>query len=372
MSDEPSKQSAATSSTEGRLIAAGSLPTGLTGFLAAWFAFWLLLATVDVQDHLRKGHVELWKPLLWEGSSFVVASLLVWALWRYLPHLDRWLRQPPRWFAIPLIALVPIAPLFVASVYSLRHLAYAFIGQLYIHDPWPVVFRYEIVKFAMFYLLFVAVFFGMRSYAAMTAERLRAEQALAATQHAQLLQLTQQIEPHFLFNALNTIAATIHSDPTLADTLLTQLAALLRATTNLSQQPTLKLHDEWQLLNSYAAIMCQRFADRVTVRFSLDETACDCLVPSLLLQPLLENAFRHGVERQTGAALIIVEARREKSMLIVAVSDDIGSLPSTPILGTGLSNAQQRLASMYGNRATLTLRSLQPRGVVARVELPCE
>ena len=103
---------------------------------------------------------------------------------------------------------------------------------------------------------------------------------------AQLKLLHAQIEPHFLFNALNTIASTIHTDPNLADALLTKLAALLRAATELARQPETTLDEELRLLEAYAAIMRQRFAERVDVRFDIDDSARPCRVPTLLLQPL--------------------------------------------------------------------------------------
>ncbi len=256
-------------------------PTPLAGFGIAWAIFWALLATVGVQDHLRQGGTELWKPLLWEGSSCVVASAIVWAQWRRAARADRLLAQPWRWFAHSLQWLPLAAPLFVAAVYALRHGVYAFIGQTYAHDPWGTVFRYETLKFALFYLLFVAVFFGIRSHAALNDAQLRLARERGLVQQAQLLQLTQQIEPHFLFNALNTIASTIHTEPDLADTLLTQLAALLRAATELARQPETTLDEELRLLEAYAAIMRQRFAERVELRFDVDPAARACRVPTL-------------------------------------------------------------------------------------------
>ena len=141
-------------------------------------------------------------------------------------------------------------------------------------------------------MLFTAIVFGVRTHAALSEQRLR-------TQAAQLAQLTQQLEPHFLFNALNTIASTIHDKPDLADSLLTRLAALLRATTDLTRRPSCTLDEELKLVDGYAAIMCERFADRVTLRIEVDPAARACRVPTLAIQPLLENAFRHGVERSS-------------------------------------------------------------------------
>ena len=117
--------------------------------------------------------------------------------------------------------------------------------------------------------------------------------------------------------------------------------------------------------------MRARFAGRVTVRFEIDAASRTCRVPSLALQPLLENAFRHGVEHRSGSANIGVAARRDGARLLLAVEDDVGVLPDAPAFGVGLSNLQQRLAASYGKHAALTLRPREGGGVVAGIELPC-
>jgi two-component system, LytTR family, sensor kinase len=352
--------------------AATPAPMPLIGFGVAWALFWILLTTVGVQDQLRQGHTELWKPLLWEGSSFVVASAIVWSQWRRMSRLDELLARPWRWFARALQWLPLLAPLFVAAAFALRHAVYALLGQAYLHEPWGVVFRYEILKFAMFYLLFTAIFFGIRSHAALSEARIRVERERALAQRAQLLQLTQQIEPHFLFNALNTIASAIHTDPDLADALMTQLAALLRATTDLARHSETTLDEELRLLEGYAAIMRQRFAERVELRFEIDPAARSCRVPTLVLQPLVENAFRHGVERRSQRTTIVVRAERNAARLHLEVQDDAGVLGAAPVFGVGLSNLQQRLLARYGTQAALALRAREAGGVLASIELPCE
>lgn len=351
-------------------------PMPRLAFGIAWALFWVLMMTIGVQDHLRQGGNAVWKPLLWEGSSMLVSSLIVWLQWRRTARLDELLNRPWRWFAASLAWLPLAAPGFVAAVFALRHAVHALAGEAYTHEPWPVVLRYEALKFSMFYLLFTAIAFGLRSHAALAGARLRLERERRLAQGAQLLQLAQQIEPHFLFNALNTIASTIHTDPALADTLLMRLAALLRAATDLARQPETALADELALLEAYASIMRERFADRVDIVFDVDPAALACRVPSLLLQPLLENAFRHGVERRLARTRIVVRAHRSDQRLRLEVQDDAGELPSRPALpemsawGVGLGNLQQRLQTRHGDSASLTLQAREG-GVLARVELPC-
>ena len=346
----------------------------LRAFLAAWLVFWLLLLTVSLQDHLRQDYDRLWQPLLWEGTSCLVASAIVFLQWRRLHRLDHLLAHPWRWMAAALVWLPLLAPGFVVAVFALRHGVYAALGETYRHETWGVVFRYETVKFGLFYLLCVAILFGLRSHAAMGAARLRAESLRVLTTDARLLQLTQQIEPHFLFNALNTIASSIHTDPELADTLVLQLSALLRAATDLARRPEVALSEELRLVQAYTGIMGQRFASRVEVRFDIDPASSNCRVPALLLQPLVENAFRHGVEKSTGAGTITVRTRVQGAQLVLEVEDDLGTLVQPDIAGmagVGLTNLQQRLALRYPGRAQLTLTARPGGGVLARIGLPC-
>lgn len=349
----------------------GARPMPALGFALAWATFCVLLTTVGVQDYVRQGGTELWRPLFWDGSSLLVASLIIAVQWRRAAALDDCLPRPWRWFIRNLRWLPLIAPAFVAAVFALRHGVYALLGQTYDHEPWSVVFRYEVLKFSMFYLLFGAVIFGLRSNAALNQAQLRIARERALAQEAQLLQLTQQLEPHFIFNALNTVAATIGSDAALAERLVTQLASLLRAATDLARRPQTTLDEELRLLRAYAAIMCQRFADRVDLRFDIAPGLGECIVPTLSLQPLLENAFRHGVERRSGLTTVVVRANRLGDRLRLAVQDDAGRLTSTPTDGVGLGNLRQRLATRYGAQASLNLQALAQGGVLAVIELPC-
>ena len=339
-------------------------PRARTGWLLAWSAFWLLMTTVELQDHMHEHWPHaLWRPLLWAGSSCLVASGVAMLMWQRAPRLDRLLTRPGHWFGSQLKWLPLLAPLFVAAVYAIRHGVVALAGQTYQHLPWGQVLFYECTKFALFYMLFVAVLFGLRTHVALAEQRLR-------TQAAQLAQLTQQLEPHFLFNALNTIAATIHGNPDLADSMLTRLAALLRATTDLTRRPTCTLDEELRLLEGYTAIMCERFGDRVTLAHEVDAAARACLVPTLSVQPLMENAFRHGVERSSEPTRVVLRARRDAGRVRVEVEQSRGGVADGPAFGVGLGTLRERLAALHGDRAQVGLEVLPRGGARAWFELP--
>jgi two-component system, LytTR family, sensor kinase len=339
--------------------------------LWTWIAFWLLLFVLGAQEYLWSGGSQLWRPFVDYGSAALFATALAVLQIRRSPRFDRLLGQPARWF-LRMWAWMPLQLVaFVAATYLMRLVLYSLAGERFQPDWRVEVLAYEAVKFILYYALLGGIQFGMRSYRAWATERLRTEQQVRLAQQAQLAQLTQQIQPHFLFNALNTVSSLIHSDPDLADALLTRLAALLRAATDASQRPEQPLADELTLLHAYADIMAQRFADRVDIRWQVDAGAGHCSVPTLGLQPLLENCFHHVVERRREPTHIVVRAAHGAGKLRIEVEDD-GELQTLPAAhGVGLGNLERRLQSLHGTRASLSLQLRPGGGLIARVELPC-
>jgi LytS/YehU family sensor histidine kinase len=287
--------------------------------------------------------------------------------------------------------------LFVPIAFGIRHGVYALAGRPYRHEPWPQTYLYEDVKITVFLSLFTLVTFGVLSF-------IRAEQTRASLREAQLAQLTQQIQPHFLFNALNTVSSLMHTDVARADAVLIQLSDMLRATLEVSGAQTAPLSTELRLLRGYARLMEERFDDRVAISWSVDESLADCPVPVMSLQPLLENVFKHTVERRRGLTRIAITARRAPgaSALLLAIEDDAGRLPPSAAAtaasappadacdadadrlpdaspapaawcapGVGLRNVRERLDALYAGQATLTLTQLEPAGVRAELRLPC-
>lgn len=336
----------------------------------AWAGFWFLMLMVGIQDEARQGGNDRLRPYVDYGTAALLATLV--ALWqiRHVRPPDSQ-GSPLRWFARQAASALPLLLVYVCAIYGLRHAIYALNGQHYRHAPWVDVFLYEGAKFLIFYGLFCGVHFGLRSYQAWHAERLRTAQQASLAQQAQLVQLTQQLHPHFLFNALNTVSSLIHSDPDMADRLLTRFATVLRAAMDAGRRPTRALADELVLLEAYAQIMTQRFADRVSVDWQIDDAARACELPTFGLQPLLENCFRHVVEQRVTLTRIVVRAQRQGAHLCIEVENDGDPLSPPLHFGLGLGNLAQRLRALYGDRARLQLLPRAGGGLVARVELPC-
>ncbi|HUQ79832.1 MAG TPA: histidine kinase [Gemmatimonadaceae bacterium] len=201
---------------------------------------------------------------------------------------------------------------------------------------------------------------------------------------AQLQALRMQLHPHFLFNALHSAAMLTMIDPEGAHRVLVQLSALLRSTLDRSSSAEVPLAEEIDFLDRYLAIERVRFQDRLQVDIEADDDALSAAVPNLILQPLVENAVRHGIARRSDARRLTIRGCVRESVLVLEVEDDGPGLPggwtlespSTDSTGVGLPNVRARLDRMYGERGRLELLAPvgadgRPRpGVLARVTVP--
>jgi signal transduction histidine kinase len=173
----------------------------------------------------------------------------------------------------------------------------------------------------------------------------------------ELANLRAQLQPHFLFNTLQSISTLIHRNPVAADQMLTNLADLLRLslrTTGLQEVP---LREELDFLERYLSIMRMRFGDRLTITVAAGPDVLDALVPSLVLQPIVENAIRHGMEDRPDKGKVEVRARRENGQLLLEIADDGPGLTGKPGDGIGLTNTRERLRRLYGDAGVLEIRN---------------
>jgi LytS/YehU family sensor histidine kinase len=192
---------------------------------------------------------------------------------------------------------------------------------------------------------------------------------------AQLEALKSQLQPHFLFNALNGVATLMHWDASAADEMLTQLADLLRETLRHPGSHEVTLTEELALLDRYLGVVRVRFHDRLTVHSDIDPTVGDALVPHFLLQPLVENALEHGIAQRPGPGCVEIRAQRDGDRLRITVVDDGPGLTTDGNggngCGVGLTNARARLHELYGADQALTLEAVSlAGGARATITLP--
>jgi two-component sensor histidine kinase len=189
---------------------------------------------------------------------------------------------------------------------------------------------------------------------------------------AQLQVLEMQLQPHFLFNTLNSIMILIGKDPRMAEQTISRLADILRRSLDRGAVQEVTLREEIGFLDRYLDIERVRFGDRLTVERRLAPGVDDALVPTMLLQPLVENAIRHGVSARRGPARIEIDAARENGSLLLHVRDNGVGLKGTEVvtMGIGLSNTRERLRQLYGDRQQLRLESIPEGGVDVQVVIP--
>lgn len=204
--------------------------------------------------------------------------------------------------------------------------------------------------------------------------RLAQEEAQRQASEARLRLLESQLEPHMLFNTLANLRALIGSDPPRAIDMLDRLNAFLRATLTASRSdaPGARhtLRDEFARLADYLALMAVRMGPRLRVRLELPEALATCPVPALLLQPLVENAIRHGLEPSARGGEIRVSAQRRGEQLWLSVSDDGVGCAEAPPAGFGLAQVRERLQALHGEAARLDWRSAPGQGTRAELLLP--
>jgi len=204
---------------------------------------------------------------------------------------------------------------------------------------------------------------------------LRASQLETQVTVARLKALETQLNPHFLFNALNSIASLVQQQRSdQAYEAIAILGELLRAAIHAENRHTIPLRSEMELLEKYLDIERMRFSDRMRVSIDVSPDCYEAAVPAMILQPLVENAIRHGFSAEPEAGLLEIGISREDARVVIEVKDDGPGLPEgwsfENDTGVGLQNLRERLSAHFGSEFELSLRSLQPRGVVARAVVP--
>jgi two-component system LytT family sensor kinase len=195
------------------------------------------------------------------------------------------------------------------------------------------------------------------------------ESRLART-HLQVLKM--QLQPHFLFNTLNAVAELVHTEPDAADLMITRLGRLLRLSLDNAGHQVVPLRQEIDFLRVYLDIEQVRFQDRLQIVWDVAPETLEGAVPTLLWQPVLENAIRHGVTPLPGRGRIVIASRREGDELVLEIRDNGTGLPAggAPREGVGLRNIRERVDQLYGSRAVFRLAPAPGGGAIATLRLP--
>jgi two-component system, LytTR family, sensor histidine kinase AlgZ len=320
--------------------------------LLAYLAFWAVLAKFP-WILVRSEH-SLAGGLLAETTTlgFALLTLPTWYLCRALPLL------PSRMFTVLGVHLV------AATAWSLAYfvMSKAFVEVLALVPAWQAL-PLEVDRAtgallgvgALFYLL-VASFHYVLAELEQRREAVEREGLMALhAQRAELFALRAQVHPHFLFNSLNTVSALIGYDAAKAREACLLLAEYLRGTLRAQERSLVRLGDEWALSERYLKVEQLRLGERLRVEVAIADAAAACVIPSLLLQPLVENAITHGVARIDEPEPVRIRAERRGERLAIELENGLDPLPPRRDGGLGLANVRARLAAEYGSDAVLRI-----------------
>ena len=344
------------------------------GFLLLWSLIGFAFAGQFYLSSSMLGRSITWG----QAISYSLADWYVWALLS-LPIAAIARRFPP----------TPVAPwrtagihlgtgLLFAALYVLIRASVGYVHSFIIEEgaTFGEVLRPLFVKTFPFNLLIYGVIVSVshaldyyRKYHERTVQTLELEKHLT---EARLQSLLRQLKPHFLFNALNGIASLMYSDVAAAERMLVRLAELLRQTMSQTGAPRTALKAEIAFLDCYLGIERIRFRDRLAVNMEIDPTTLEAQVPSLILQPLVENAIRHGIEPQMRAGRIHLRSARIGDELVLTVTDNGGGMPDGGFKreGIGLANTRARLQELYGQNQRFELSNEPHGGLCVRLAFP--
>jgi len=335
-----------------------------------------LTAARDVVSMLRPGDVDDW---MW-SFALQLTLFLYWAFLTPLVLLAMDTIRARGWNPAKAIA-------FHAGLYTIfGSVFYGYVGLANFY-LWPLPGKTPEWKYFLKSQSFVVVFLNsaLKYYVPILLGgalfayycRMREEQVKGAQLREQLSQsrfrlLKMQLHPHFLFNALHSISCLIYTDPVRADRMIAQLSDLLRQSLESTDVVLVPLREELEYVRKYLDIERIRFSDRLEVRFSIAPDALPLDVPNLVLQPLVENAIRHGVGKRAAPGLVHIKAYKHRGGLVLAVEDNGPGFPPEEVNGIGTRNIRERLASLYTYRARLTYRNLKPGGARQELFIPID
>lgn len=361
-----------------------NLESALNGKYLKWVTIWGLwtlfgiyfTSQVTLQSQVYPNPTPFWRVLMWQLFSgyvwFLISPIILWLGNRFTFDAGRWKTSVPIHVAASIV--IAIAQLTIDAV-VLPKLGYMASAQ---SAPFFEIFKK---------MLFVNVHFGVaiywgvlgvqqaiKYYRKYRERELRTSQLEARLATSRLQVLKMQLHPHFLFNTLNAISELIYRDPESAERMISDLSDLLRMSFENLEVQEIPLKQELEFLEKYLEIELTRFHDRLKVDMDISPDTLDASVPNMILQPLVENAIKHGIAPRATGGKINIEAHRQNGHLSLSVSDNGLGVPFGDVdhlsEGVGLSNTRRRLKHLYGDSHSFGLKNLEGSGLVVDLVIP--
>jgi len=338
----------------------------------------VLAVSIAAQTYLsmiRHGHsfarMLAWQMTTWGFWAVAAPFVLRWGAG--FAHRPRSGRAALRLVALGVFLLAMHSA--IATPLTLLIQPFAPIATDSFSDDWLAQVSTRFAADSLVYGLLILL--GAALWAHRHAQDLEVRQSRLETElaRAQLHALRLEIEPHFLFNTLNAITALVRlKDNRRAVDMLVDLGDFMRSNLDGPRDQFATLGTEIEWVRRYISLQHARFADRLDVDYRVDEDGLGCRVPTLLLLPVVENAFRHGLSRSAGRGRLVVEASRQSEALTITIADNgAGVAPGFDVdrqAGTGLRNVRDRLLHLYGHAATLDIHRGDPEGTVVTIRIP--
>jgi two-component system, LytTR family, sensor kinase len=351
--------------------------------------FWSLIGILTSANYLIEPRAHgPWQPLVPFAATMVtfsnsfmwcaVTPAIIFFASRLAMERTRW----PTRFMFVVIGMVLAIVIDLATSYVRQHVFY-YASPTPISPDMAAMARLRRLWFVNDFIIFVAVlaagfarnYFWRYQVRREEAVRLQAQAAQLQAQlaDARLSALRMQLNPHFLFNTLHAVSALVERDPRGVRRMIARLSELLRTSLDEADEPEVPLQQELTFTERYLDVIQIRFQGHLHVDMHADDNVRDALVPNLILQPLVENAIKHGISKLSSGGYIEVRARREGEQVLISVRDngpevDLLKPPSPHSLG--LRNTRARLAALYGPIQSLTLKHADGGGLIAEVSLP--
>ena len=356
------------------------LNSRLTRWGAAW-AVWTLVgfyfaSQLALQNQLSDNPVSFWRILSWQLFSgyvwFAISPLILWLGRRFSFESGRWKRSVP----VHIVASILIAFVQLAiDSFVLPKMGYLRRFQTAGYFETYKIFLLVNLHFSLaIYWGVLAISQAILYYRKFRERELTTSQLEARLAQSRLQVLKMQLHPHFLFNTLNAISELTHKDPESADRMITDLSDLLRMSFENLEVQEVPLRTELEFLEKYLEIEQVRFQDRLRVKMEIAPETLDASVPNMILQPLVENAIKHGIAPRSSGGSIDISAVRNNGSLDIVVKDDGLGIPFGDLEnlheGVGLSNTRRRLRHLYGDRHRFGLEAVGSEGMKVTMEIP--
>ncbi len=351
------------------------LPLHLGFTLLIWFLLGTFFAIDEYRDAIIRGETPNFALELYWKFSF-------WLPWGALSPLIYYITQKkpiekrnlPGTLAINVFACLVITLIKNLVYFVLSYPIRSYPDWMSFLDKWRKELAYNFQNDVLVYLCIIGFYYIIKKYFRAKELEIEKYQIEAQLDRAQLQILKIQLQPHFLFNALNSISALVYKDAELANKTLTQLSSLLRGILDNSGAQEVSLRDELAILENYLEIEKVRFQERLRIIMDIQAETLDALVPNLILQPIVENAIRHGVAPFAKVGTIEIRSQRKDRRLFLQVRDDGPGIkedqPTVLKKGIGLSATYERLEKLYKSNFQFKIGNAPDGGLMVNIELP--